>query len=182
MEMLAGEMGTQVAMSAALRLLPELFVPIKPGHLGKPAGGLWTSTLVNGSTAWADWCRAESFGNPDAQRWHVVIPDPTARVLVVDSLAGYVDLVERFPYAPFAFDPTARSLDFLAILAAGYSAVHLTERGNAECHHPSPHPPGIDWLCLNSWDCESTVWLAWVFTGWSVLDRHVVVHAHPRSA
>ena len=170
----------QLHISPARVLIPEAFpVPVAPTRerraIAKPNGGLWTSTLRPGpSSAWVEWCRDEQFDDPDALTWHVLTPDPAARILVIDSLADLIVTTARYPL-PLAWDRERCEIDFVAVAADGFAAVHLTERGNAECHSVSyPVPPGISTLALNTWDCESTAWLRWAFAaavGWGRVTR-----------
>jgi hypothetical protein len=152
----------QLAAQLHVSFVAELFPTIAPitnrDFFIKPNGGLWTSTLVDGSSAWVEWCRAEEFGEPDAQHWYVLEPDPAARVYIIDSLADLNRLIAMYPHPDKEQRLYSRFfgyIDFEAV-SQDYDAIHLTEAGQWATRYSEPS--------LNGWDCESTVWFRWCFT------------------
>lgn len=155
----AGRIGSQLFIGT--RPDPRAFVPAQSSFTrcwrNKPEGGLWTSSLQQGTSAWEQWCL---HNQPEwlsgVTRWRL-LPELTARLLVVD---GYHDLEALMA----SYGRVMRSdldlpvISFNALIGDGYDGLHLTEQGNAECHLSVPYD-------LNGWDCESTVWFRWCFVG-----------------
>lgn len=118
----------------------------------KPAGGLWTSPLRDGVTGWAQWCREEQWGTPDAPVTRI-LPNPGARVYVIDTLADLVQLEAAFPSADSSLPAEIKmwpQIDWQAV-ASEYDAIWLTEEGQWRTRHSTPS--------LYGWDCETVLWL-----------------------
>ena len=117
----------------------------------KPWGGLWTSTWrPEGGTEWTEWCQAEHFGTPYAKAW-LLWPSKSARVAVIDRLEDLGGLIQAFPGPTWG----GRSgIDFEAA-ALELDGIHLTSEGQWATRLTQPN--------LYGWDCESTLWLRWVF-------------------
>lgn len=148
-------LGPQLHVTPAAEVLPEAFTPARNPGLPwcKPAHGtgIWTSTYdhEDGQSGWTRWCEEEHFGVPD---WHGVLLHPltSARIYTIDCYADLEIFVRRYP-VPSAFT----GIDFEAA-RGDWDAIHLTEAGEALTRHSYP-------LSLYGWDCESTIWLCWVF-------------------
>ena len=131
--------------------------------LNKPYGGLWTSSLVDGTSDWVRWCQGEDFGGVDVLPWWRVVVEPSTVVLEIDS---YDDLLAIMKWGGVRSRPwdwmhkEMDALNFDVIRAAGFGGVHLTRAGASACRYG----PGVGSPSLSSWDVESTVWLDWVFT------------------
>lgn len=131
------------------RLLLDVIEPVGNNPM-KPTGGLWTSPIRDGRTGWTQWCVREDFATPDAPVT-VVVPDPDARVYVIDSHAdllaleaAYRDGAEEFPFGMWA------KLNWVA-MAADIDAVWLTDDGQWATRMTTPGMYG--------WDCETVFWL-----------------------
>lgn len=161
--MLGANLGPQI--HAGKQPTAKGFIPATDGSATssrfKPNGGLWTSTLIDGTTGWVDWCRGEDFGGVDAHAWWQVTPEPDARVLVIDGERDLRAVAEAFPrdtgYVGIPYIPE-RTVSFEAMIAAGYAGLRVTHEG----HWETRYLHGV--LNTYSWDCESTVWLSWCFT------------------
>ena len=137
---------------------PEKFDPPTNagGLMNKPEGGLWTSTLRDdGTCAWLEWCRAESWGLTDETKLYALEPASDIAVLEIDSFDDLQELLyqwrrKNIPPALERFAP----LDFEA-MAHGIDAIHLTKRGERKTRYSTPG--------LYGWDCECTLWLQWAF-------------------
>lgn len=150
---------------------PNLFVPPTNGtgcSGAKPDGGLWTSTYheTEGS-GWVQWCLGSDYSVPRIgwESW-LLTPDPTARILTIDSYQDLRRVLRSYGRRPFDFLPSWPSQlkpDFEKIVL-DYDAVHLTQEGLWATHLSHPYD-------LYGWDCESTVWLRWAFTEVKSLGR-----------
>lgn len=140
---------------------PDQFVPIRNFKLPiKPLGGLWTSTWIPSrqTSDWIEWCRCEQFGDPDKRDWWLLTPDPQARIVTINDHADLKALWKDYSYCyhkgkHFNYE----ALDFECI-ADDYDAIHLTRAGQRRTRLT------LD-INLYGWDCESTCWLRWKFTG-----------------
>jgi hypothetical protein len=142
----------QLHIGLADVLLPEV-APVQNHAWVKPDGGFWTSSFIEGRSEWVDWIDSAGFSDPYSLAWHVLTPDPAARILLVDTLADLHRLLRRCG-AEKAYG--RRWPDFEAI-AAQYDAMHLTSEGQRRTR--MTHPDS-----LYGWDCESTLWFRWCFT------------------
>lgn len=133
------------------------FRSIAANHRGfvKPRGGFWTSSYlgIESGSNWIEFCRSDmpSWIEKD---WWVVTPEPTARLLQIETLN---DLKAIMSVYKSAHDSLFGDMwpDWFAI-SQDYDGVHLTEEGQWETRLSVPN--------LYGWDCESTLWLRWVFT------------------
>lgn len=159
---------------AVMNDVPEesKFNPVKNqsyDHNMKPEGCFWTSSWIEEEkrSDWVRWCLSEDFEDSYAHPWYLLSVRPDARIYHIDSQIDLWELwtkYQRFDlprHNPFH----THWIDWEKV-AQDYDGVHLTEKGNAECHWGDP----ID---LNCWDVESTVWFRWVFE--SVEEITVVV-------
>lgn len=69
----------------------------------------------------------------------------------IDSIADLTTVVDAFP-ATLGFPGASRYPDWLALAAAGWDAVYLTDKGQWATHMSHP-------LDLYGWDCASVLWL-----------------------
>lgn len=136
-----------------LRLKPVRNYSTMPWN--KPqSGGLWTSTWVDDSCAWRDFCVNEMDWG-DFYIW-LLEPDPRARILEIDTLDDLKDVLLVYP------DPRERGqslgnvagVNFEAI-AESWDGIHLTEEGQWRTRLSQPN--------LYGWDVESTLWFRWCF-------------------
>lgn len=129
----------------------------------KPIGGLWTSTWDQDeySSRWVDWCLDAEYGDPLNKRWFIVKPRQGLKLLIIDSLADLIKLIEKYPCKNNPLQHCKPVLDF-EILAKEYDAIHLTESGQIQTHLPSSLID-MKMVDLYGWDCESTLWFRWCF-------------------
>lgn len=143
----------QLHISGAGRLRPVVD-PIRNWKFVKPNGGFWTSSYEDGSSAWVEEC-SSMFGDstPYKKNWFLLKPDPSARILLIDTLSNLRMLLRSWPN-PL---PGTRIVwpDFEAI-ARHYDAMHLTAAGQIATR--LSHPEN-----LYGWDVESTLWFRWKF-------------------
>ena len=68
----------------------------------KPAiqTGLWTSSYVDGSSAWVEWCEGANFGDPSEMSWVVLTPAENVRLYEIDSLEDLIRLLKEYPHLP----------------------------------------------------------------------------------
>lgn len=162
------ELGTQawVARKNSPAPAAEHFQPvrvrehpwIKPDHVG----GLWTSTYdPRHGSGWVQWCLAEEFGcdrsDPRFPIW-TLEPEPDARICRIDSYADLEAVVAEYPHRVERSHGWTDIAPHWERLADDFNAVHLTEQGQWATRLTHP-------LNLYGWDCESTLWLRWAFSG-----------------
>jgi hypothetical protein len=138
--------------------------PIRNGlkALGKPRGGLWTSTYdPDYGSGWVRWCVAYRYNDPFDLHWTVLSVPKSARVTVVNSQADLEALINRYPRLLRGY----RGLDFER-LATEYDGLHLTNTGHLRTRSRRSSP------ALIGWDCESTLWFRWVFSEWYQVKPH----------
>lgn len=123
----------------------------------KPSGGLWTSTYdERHGSGWVQWCLDEEYSLPKAGLWQCTLlhPSPTARVYEIDTLADLKRLLRTFGENTLGAGLRFGYPDFEAV-AREFDAIHLTDAGQWATRYSEPS--------LYGWDCESTLWLRWVF-------------------
>lgn len=113
----------------------------------KPERALWSSTLVDGTSAWEKWCEYEEPEWVNGVPHWVLVPKETTKVFTVDT----IDDAWELPTMPIG---RYKQVDFCQLARDGYDGLHLTENGAAELHWDTDSL-GFD---FNAWDCESTVW------------------------
>lgn len=150
---------------------PEIVSPVEDDPLGRPAGGLWTSTLIGGTSAYVERMRAVL--PPALSEWHqraawVLEPRP-AELLVVEDRSAEADLVLLAPDLGGEHCTWQR-------LATRFEGAHMTAQGALSFwRQPAPSEPG--WLerigvlevltelgygtPLDWWEAESTIWFDW---------------------
>jgi hypothetical protein len=126
--------------------------------------GFWTSTYdPRTGSGWVQWCLDEEFccdrANPVFPLW-TLEPDPVARIYTVDTYADLEALVAEYPhrrdYPNRGYGAWTDLKPNWEHIARDYDAVHLTEEGQWATRLTHP-------LDLYGWDCESTLWLRWMF-------------------
>lgn len=129
--------------------------PITNGII-KPRGGLWTSPMrydENGSvtgTGWTEWADS-AWGSADIDLTEVV-PEPDARIYVIDSLADLTDLVGRYPEPDGHMIPArVRAPIDWQMMVPDVDAVWLTDRGEIHTRFSTPS--------LYGWGCSTVFWL-----------------------
>lgn len=164
---------------------PEVMSPVGTGPKGRPAGGLWTSTIAEGpSSAYADRMRT-LLG--DAVDWHhrpawLLHPEP-ARIWTVEDRCGEMDLLllgsAHASSAPTMWGRIADHVDAIHMTADGCRAFIQQPDSNgavgalrlpvaAYLEREGMGCP-LDW-----WEAESTLWTRWRFTHAERLqDMHV---------
>lgn len=124
----------------------------------KPTGGFWTSSPhEKWPSHWIDWMINASFHDDEPYRlWHL-LPEPTAKLLVVDSEFDLEAVLKRWPWCRTFpdFEAISEFPDFEAISEL-YDGFHLTDYGQWATRTSLPQN-------LYGWDCESTLWFRWAF-------------------
>jgi hypothetical protein len=156
---------------------PQLFVhynkpsdshmkPVVNGYTCKPSfGGIWTSTYMNGTSAWIEFCKKDCSGDRqvlkqklDGVNHYILYPSVHTKIFRVDSIADCLILFNVFGISNVDFpkDNSLMTLDFQRIQSV-YDGIHLTRRGEFETRDKFSFPN------LHGWDCESTLWFRWSF-------------------
>jgi hypothetical protein len=122
----------------------------------KPRGGLWTSSLVGGTSAWIEWCKSEEEGWLRTPIWEAT-PTSDVRVREIDSYGDLEKLATTYGWtSPSPYSGREEwYLDWVAV-GKDYDAIHLTEKGEGETRISGP-------LTLYGWDCETVFWYRWKF-------------------
>lgn len=152
---------------------PEAVMPVEDDPLGRPGGGLWTSTLTGDSSPYVERMRAVL--PPELSEWHdraawVLEPESVELFVVEDRLAE-ADLVL---YAPDLFGDGRVWQE----IASRFAGAHMTSHG-ARAFWRQPAPSESRWLerlgvlqvmkesglgtPLDWWEAESTIWFGWHF-------------------
>lgn len=151
----------------ALTATPTAFRSVVGAGWVKPtAGGLWTAPVTNSTpdglpadSAWLEWCRIET---PTGDYTHLteIIPDASARVLVVDTQSDLIRIVDAYPasYDLHLSSIDDRYPDWPALAANGWDALYLTDNGQWETRLP-PRGPN-----LYGWDVATVFWLRPAYT------------------
>lgn len=126
---------------------------------------MWTSTyLGQQGSGWCQWCLSEEF---DCDRDKAEFPlwtletDPAARVLEIASYADLESVCKTYPHRRDWEWRGNRHYDLYPDwkrIAEDFDAVHMTDDGQWATRLTHP-------LNLYGWDCESTLWFRWAFTG-----------------
>jgi hypothetical protein len=147
---------------------------VEDDPLGRPAGGLWTSTYVDGSSAYVERMRAVL--PPELSGWHDraawVLEPRSAGLFVIEDRSAEADFVLLAPNVPGERCAWPQ-------IATRFDGAHMTGQG-ALCfwRRPAPSEPG--WLermgvlevlmelgygtPLDWWEAESTIWFDWRFS------------------
>jgi hypothetical protein len=152
---------------------PEIVSPVEDDPLGRPNGGIWTSTLLDGSSAYVERMRAVL--PPELCEWHdraawVLEPEPAELFVIEDRLAE----------ADFVLDAPDLFGDHRVWqqMASRFAGAHMTAHGALSFwRQPAPSEPR--WLermgalqvlkeigygtPLDWWEAESTIWFDWHF-------------------
>ena len=141
---------------------PELMKPItNQKYRMKPSGGLWTSTyLEDGLCGWHQWCLSDGAVDwvDDKPIYLLTIASRTT-YYTINSKADLLHLAKTYGVEGTMPDYpgwTMRGLDFETMVSDGIEGLHLTDKGQWRTRW------GDSWN-LYGWDCESTIWLKWVF-------------------
>lgn len=106
---------------------------------------LWTSPVDSGF-GWKDWCRDESWGDPEALQWHLTLA-PSTRLLVIKNRRDIVLLERQYRHCK-DFGPVITCIDWPRV-AEDYDAIHLMEYALWDDRFGHPD--------LYGWDCETVV-------------------------
>ena len=179
--------------------LPErelLIVPSEPSdgwelYAQKTKGGLFTSTLIGDTSPMsAAICSGvgdfrPGFGTPPYGVWRMVIDD-AARILEIHSAHDWHSLCVRYPASgderhpgatpDFSDTPGRLEADWSKV-AADWDAVHLSFGGYLTADKVRVESE-TGWTYHWAWDCESTLWLRWMFTGFERVEDHHDTGAH----
>ena len=121
-------------------------------YINKPNNGFWTSSLVNNSSAWIEWCASEWEGKL-SDTCVVITPKKDINVFTIDNEKDLISASTRkCKYLLTQSD--VYMIDFWRLYKEGYYGVHVTENAAWSFHYSAP----LNLVNLNAWDCESTVW------------------------
>jgi hypothetical protein len=130
----------------------------------KPAGGLFTSTLIGSSSSarvtialgTSDF--ADAFHAAPMACWRLGVA-PGARIFEVDGPQAWHDLCAR--YSVESLD--GRIVPEWSLVARDFDGVHLTLGGLLTAEQVR-FASAADWSQHDGWDFEQTLWLRWCFT------------------
>jgi len=141
---------------------PDRFRPITGtyGWVKPTAGtGLWTATVTGRNehghpvdSGWLEYRRDEMADDITGTLLTEILPQRDARILLIDDQQHLIDLVSAFP-AHYRWNSDEQYPDWVGLAAAGWDAVHLTDRGQWKTRIPDTGPN------LYGWDIESVLWL-----------------------
>lgn len=153
---------------------PEIVSPVEDDPLGRPNGGIWTSTLIDGSSAYLERMRAVL--PPELCEWQ----ERAAWVLEPESVELFV-IEDRLAEADFVLEAPDLFGDGCVWqqMACRFAGAHMTANGAlAFWRQPAPSEPRwlermgalqvlkeigygtpFDW-----WEAESTIWFGWHFS------------------
>jgi hypothetical protein len=131
----------------------------------KPRGGLWTSTFVDGSSDWVNWCISEDFGVSGENAVGTVLKvSPQARVLHIRTIQDFEHMVRMYQLGPTWMDKL-RSTDWnlnAAFQDMRYVSVFDQWLSVGEdfdgLHLASIVPFRFKVFDFYGWDVESTLW------------------------
>jgi hypothetical protein len=157
---------------------PAQFRPVRSIGIGwaKPAAGsgLWTSPVTArtadgkpADSAWLEWSRAEMEADTSDLLLTEIIPVAEARILLIDCQEHLAAIVEAYPQSDSQWIGRGRYYPaWEALVADGWDAVYLTDRGQWATRLPKSGPD------LYTWDLESALWLRHAYTvGRTVLSQ-----------
>lgn len=152
---------------------PEIVSPVEDDPLGRPDGGLWTSTLIDGSSAYVERMRAAL--PPELSEWHdraawALEPVPVELFVIEDRIAE----ADLMLFAPDIFGDGRVWRE----MASRFAGAHMTAHG-ALAFWRQPVPSEPRWLerlgvlqvmkenglgtPFDWWEAESTSWFGWHF-------------------
>jgi hypothetical protein len=153
---------------------PDIVSPVEDDPLGRPAGGIWTSTMVDGSSLYVE--RMQAVLPPELSEWHdraawVLEPRP-AELLVIEDRSAEADFVLLAP-------SVLGERCVWPQIAARFEGAHMTTQGALSFwRQPAPSEPS--WLArmgvfevlmefgygtpLDWWEAESAIWFGWQFS------------------
>lgn len=153
---------------------PEIVSPVGDDPLGRPSGGIWTSTLRDGSSAYVE--RMQEVLPPELSEWH----DRAAWVLEPETVNLFV-IEDRLAEADFVLGASDLFGDrrVWQQMASRFAGAHMTANGALSFwRQPAPSEPR--WLermgalhvlkemgygtPLDWWEAESTIWFDWRFS------------------
>lgn len=140
--------------------MPEF---VEPGEYRKPRRGLWTSTAETMyDDGWLNWCRGEHFADYD-HAW--LIQPAECRVITIDGPETCDRFHARYNVITERERAQARQYGFRAsggidweLVCADCDAVRLLNPYHPDIRFGNPST-------FYTWDCESTFWFRWMFTG-----------------
>ncbi|SDY86281.1 hypothetical protein [Thermoactinomyces sp. DSM 45892] len=123
----------------------------------KPKNALWSSSWIDGSSAWVEWCQLEDFGIPEDGVWsgYIIQARPNANIIQIDSFKDLEKLHSKYSIIYSADSFFLGTLDFESMRKNGIDGIHLTANGEYATRYTKTG--------LYGWDCESTCWLSLAF-------------------
>jgi len=149
---------------------PQIFVGLRPTsdkvdpikntdcQYNKPAGGIWTSPMRDGSSPWLDHLNSASGRGlaGDNDDIYKLTPSDDVDLFVIDSKNDLDDLLDQYKRDDIDtfFTPDCAPIDFQQ-LAQDYDGLTITWNGIKQTSHLTPG--------MYTWDVPSTVWFGWPF-------------------
>lgn len=139
--------------------------PVVRGAHPQRGAGLWTSPAIEQDddgtvleTVWSQWWDREYPGDDRYSEHLRIVPEPTARIVLIDSLQDLIALVRRYPNPPEAspYDDSHLFPDWPRV-AADWDAVYLTEDGARATAAEDPAEATAPHL--DGWDRAAVLWL-----------------------
>lgn len=139
---------------------PDLLHKISnPTEWHKPKGGLWTSTIQDGTSEWWDWCNGEEFGDYESV-W--ALEPVEARIAIIKDPNDLIAFQKKYAR------PEPEWMKKLPALGLKLGYLIDYEKASEEYDaiwipNPHPHRLNMDTLWFNTMDVESTLWFRWMF-------------------
>ena len=168
--------------------IDSLITPSEPPtrwerYAHKPVGGLFTSTLIGNISSMLvaiDLGVGDlrpAFGQPPYAIWRMDV-DESARVFEIDGSDAWHRLCVDYPAEgnsgrnepDFSRDPGKLVPDWSKV-ARDWDAVHMSFGGYLTSDQVRVESES-GWTYHWAWDCEQTLWLRWMFTGYERLEDY----------
>ena len=168
----------------------SLITPTEPPdrwerYAQKTRGGLYTTTLIGDTSPMtAAICDGvgdfrPAFSKPPYAVWKMTVDD-AARILEIHSAHDWHRLCVEYPASDddrrpgqvpdFSGDPGRLEPDWAKVVAY-WDAVHLSFGGYLSADQVRVESDD-GWTYHWAWDCECTLWLRWMFTGFERIEDH----------
>ena len=175
----------------------SLITPTEPPdrwerYAQKTRGGLYTTTLIGDTSPMtAAICDGvgdfrPAFSKPPYAVWKMTVDD-AARILEIHSAHDWHRLCVEYPASDddrrpgqvpdFSGDPGRLEPDWAKVVAY-WDAVHLSFGGYLSADQVRVESDD-GWTYHWAWDCECTLWLRWMFTGFERIEDHEHGGLHP---
>jgi hypothetical protein len=176
---------------------PQNYGEEKRAGYMKPYGGMWTSTWGTAfDEGWPAWCLRESFHIGQFEEAWLLEPEECRVIELIgfdmchEFLSRYGQELYRFPddmgkLPPFfrSDGPHAKAHERWHTPSAVCPVWEKVAEEVDAVRLLTPYSPDVrlgPYLCFNAWDCESTIWLSWKFSGVTRVDLSPYIDEHKR--